>query len=110
MTVITILGAGGKMGNRVTQPLLDTKKYELRFVEKSETIHWPKTGKLTPRAWLSCDAGEMLLAPTQGLPQCITCPDGTFSLGETATGCVLCSPGTKPHSQCCQCSRCVIRA
>jgi D-apionate oxidoisomerase len=37
MTVITILGAGGKMGNRVTQPLLDTKKYELRFVEKSET-------------------------------------------------------------------------
>jgi D-apionate oxidoisomerase len=36
MTVITILGAGGKMGNRVTQPLLDTKKYELRFVEKSE--------------------------------------------------------------------------
>ena len=36
MTVITILGAGGKMGNRVTKPLLDTKKYELRFVEKSE--------------------------------------------------------------------------
>jgi hypothetical protein len=36
MTVVTILGAGGKMGNRVTKPLLDTKKYELRFVEKSE--------------------------------------------------------------------------
>jgi FlaA1/EpsC-like NDP-sugar epimerase len=36
MTVVTILGAGGKMGNRITKPLLETKKYQLRFVEKSE--------------------------------------------------------------------------
>ena len=36
MTVVTILGAGGKMGNRITKPLLETNKYQLRFVEKSE--------------------------------------------------------------------------
>jgi len=29
MTVVTILGAGGKMGNRITKPLLETKKYQL---------------------------------------------------------------------------------
>ena len=36
MTVITILGAGGKMGGRITKPLSENKSYELRFVEKSE--------------------------------------------------------------------------
>lgn len=36
MTVITILGAGGKMGGRITKPLSENKNYTLRFVEKSE--------------------------------------------------------------------------
>ena len=28
-----------------------------------------------------------------GLPQCVGCPNGTYSLGEEATACTLCSPG-----------------
>jgi hypothetical protein len=65
-----------------------------RFIERSETIHWPKTGKLTPRAWLSCDAGQKVATVAQGLSQCTPCPEGTFSLGGAVTACVQCSPGT----------------
>lgn len=39
MTVITILGAGGKMGGRITKPLSENSNYELRFVEKSDAGH-----------------------------------------------------------------------
>ena len=64
------------------------------FVERSEIVQWPKTGKLTPRAWLSCDAGQKVATVAQGLSQCTPCPEGTFSLGGAVTACVQCSPGT----------------
>src|SRR3954467_8068047 len=35
MTRITILGAGGNMGRRITRALLPDETYELRFVEPS---------------------------------------------------------------------------
>lgn len=36
MTRVTILGAGGNMGRRITRALLDHQGYELRYVEPSE--------------------------------------------------------------------------
>lgn len=36
MTVITILGAGGKMGGRIRGPLMANPQHEVRLVEKSE--------------------------------------------------------------------------
>ncbi len=35
MTHVTILGAGGNMGRRITRALLENRAYELRFVEPS---------------------------------------------------------------------------
>lgn len=36
MTTVTILGAGGNMGRRITRSLLGNEDYELRFVEPSQ--------------------------------------------------------------------------
>jgi hypothetical protein len=75
-----------------------------RFNERPEIVQWPKTGKATPRDWLSCDVGHEISTPAQGLPQCTVCPEGTFSPGGAATACRQCLPGTKSHSQHRKCS------
>ena len=64
-----------------------------KFTERADIIQWPRTGKLAPRSWLSCDVGERLTGPAGELQFCETCHNGTYSTGGRSTACVECAPG-----------------
>jgi hypothetical protein len=66
-----------------------------QFTERSEIIRWPKTGKSTPRSWLSCKPGERLLSSAGELQHCAPCRKGTFSVGGSSSVCMECTPGER---------------
>ena len=69
-----------------------------QFTERSEIIIWPKTGKLAPRAWMSCTSGERLMSPAGERQHCEACDQGTFSVGGRSTVCEQCAPGERAAS------------
>ena len=69
-----------------------------QFTERSEIIIWPKTGKLAPRAWMSCTPGERLISPAGERQHCEACDQGTFSVGGRSTVCEQCAPGERAAS------------
>ena len=69
-----------------------------QFTERSEIIIWPKTGKLAPRAWMSCTPGERLISPAGERQHCVPCDQGTFSVGGRSSVCEQCAPGERADS------------
>jgi hypothetical protein len=63
-----------------------------QFLEKTNVIKWPRTGRQAPRAWLECPAGQITEARGE-LLVCESCAAGTASLGGQASSCNECLPG-----------------
>jgi hypothetical protein len=67
-----------------------------RFIEKTNVITWPRTGRQAPRAWVECLAGQKITTAPGQLLLCENCTAGTASGGGQSTSCNSCEPGTDP--------------
>jgi hypothetical protein len=67
-----------------------------QFLEKTNVITWPRTGRRAPRAWVECAAGQKIVAEPDRL-FCENCAAGMASAGGQST-CSSCAPGMNPPS------------
>jgi hypothetical protein len=67
-----------------------------QFIEETPVITWPRTGKLAPRQWIECAAGQKVTTAQGRLAVCEDCAAGTMSAGGRATSCSNCEPGANP--------------
>ena len=68
-----------------------------KFTELPGGLLWPKTNTSTPRTWVTCNPGQILVRAIGQLQQCFACPPGTSSIGGISTLCSPCAPGTIPR-------------
>ena len=67
----------------------DTKK----FTELPGALLWLKTSASTPRTWVTCPPGQILVNAVGKLQKCVACSPGTYSIGGVSSACSVCAPG-----------------